>query len=169
MIRAYLEKIKVQLSDEINELEKRKITLEHSIIENEKFMELLDEGNDPYFESFTPRTVNSRNKEKISELDQQKKMLISEKDEIVKRIATVTEKLEECKKTLQYECEQERIKREAESHFSLPKNIEEKLTNAVRKLQFSLEIIDMDTQRCHLEVSDAIKIIENIISETDDE
>ena len=67
MIREYLEKIQKELIDQKRETEKKIISLENTEKENIKFIELLDEINDPNYEAFTPRTVNARNKEKINE------------------------------------------------------------------------------------------------------
>lgn len=167
MTKAYLEKIKAQLVEEMDSLKKKKINLENTIAENEKFTELLDESNDPNFESFTPRTVNGRNKEKIKELNQQQIELIKEKEQTEERIQSVTVQLEECKNILQYEYEQERIKMEEQNHVKLHEDIIQKLTDVLQKLQLSLEIVDMDTHRCRLELSDTIQQIQNLISGTD--
>ena len=79
MIREYLEKIQKELIDQKRETEKKIISLENTEKENIKFIELLDEINDPNYEAFTPRTVNARNKEKINELKVQQKNIIKEK------------------------------------------------------------------------------------------
>lgn len=60
MIREYLEKIQKELIDQKRETEKKIISLENTEKENIKFIELLDETNDPNYEAFTPRTVNAR-------------------------------------------------------------------------------------------------------------
>lgn len=65
MIREYLEKIQKELIDQKRETEKKIISLENTEKENIKFIELLDEINDPNYEAFTPRTVNACNKEKL--------------------------------------------------------------------------------------------------------
>ncbi|MFR3192001.1 MAG: hypothetical protein ACLTOM_11295 [Roseburia sp.] len=78
MIREYLEKIQKELIDQKRETEKKIISLENTEKENIKFIELLDEINDPNYEAFTPRTVNDRNKEKINELKVQQENVIEE-------------------------------------------------------------------------------------------
>ena len=60
MIREYLEKIQKELIDQKRETEKKIISLENTEKENIKFIELLDEINDPNYEAFTPRTVKAR-------------------------------------------------------------------------------------------------------------
>ena len=54
MIREYLEKIQKELIDQKRETEKKIISLENTEKENIKFIELLDETNDPNYEAFTP-------------------------------------------------------------------------------------------------------------------
>lgn len=167
MTKAYLEKIKTHLVEEKSSLEKRKSNLENTIAENEKFTELLDESNDPNFESFTPRTVNGRNKEKIKQLNHEQKELIKEKEQIEEHILFINVQLEECQKVLQYEYEQEKIKIEEQDHVKLNEDTVQKLTDILQKLRLSLEVIDVDTQRCRLELSDAIQLIDNLMSGTD--
>ena len=50
MIREYLEKIQKELIDQKRETEKKIISLENTEKENIKFIELLDEINDPNYE-----------------------------------------------------------------------------------------------------------------------
>lgn len=158
MTKAYLEKIRAQLVEEKNALEKQRFYLENAMEENKKFVELLDESNDPNFESFTPRAVNGRNKEKIEELNQQQKHLIGEKSQIEEKMLSVTTQLEECNQVLQHEYELNRIMQHEEATV-------DKLTDILQKLQLSLEFVDVDTQRCRLEISDVIKSVENMIEE----
>ena len=49
MIREYLEKIQKELIDQKRETEKKIISLENTEKENIKFIELLDEINDPNY------------------------------------------------------------------------------------------------------------------------
>lgn len=135
MIREYLEKIQKELIDQKRETEKKIISLENTEKENIKFIELLDEINDPNYEAFTPRTVNARNKEKINELKVQQKNINQEKSELQNKLYDVQRRLEECQLLFNV-----RGKRR-----QLPSNYQEE-DNAEYKIQL-LEAQEMERQR----------------------
>lgn len=75
MVVNYLEKIREKYQNELIEL---KISLNKALSEqreNTEIIKLLEVNNDPNFESFTPRPVNSFNKTKILELREEKKVI----------------------------------------------------------------------------------------------
>lgn len=73
MVITYLTKLQEEYLQEKLESEKELNRLQLKSRETEKFILLLEETNDPNYESFTPREVNSRNKKKILELEEEQK------------------------------------------------------------------------------------------------
>lgn len=75
MVVNYLEKIREKYQIELIELN---ILLNKALSEqreNVEIIKLLEANDDPNFESFTPRPVNSFNKTKIIELKEEQKLL----------------------------------------------------------------------------------------------
>ena len=187
MIREYLEKIQKELIDQKRETEKKIISLENTEKENIKFIELLDEINDPNYEAFTPRTVNARNKEKINELKVQQKNIIKEKSELQNKLYDVQRRLEECQSIIQCEREKETIAQQYQEEDNAEYKIQlleaqemerqriardlhdstvQDLTSMLHKIELSMRVMDMDSQRCKMELSNVLDNIRNVISNT---
>lgn len=187
MTREYLEKIQKELLEEKIELEKERTRLNNAIKENTKFIQLLDETNDPNYESFTPRTVNVRNKEKIQELRNELKEILEQKKELSLRINDNHMHLDECNAVIKYErdresyidnnieannadyklkyleaqeIERQRIAREL--HDSTVQD----LTGMLHKIELSRKVMDVDPQRCKLELANVSDHIKNVIRKT---
>lgn len=182
MIKAYLEKIQNQLLEEKIELEKQYLYVTNTMKENDKMTQLLDEANDPNFESFTPRTVNARNKEKMMQLQEMQKHLSEEKGQLKKKTALVKERLEECRAALQQEYEREQSEliqndiqemklrsleiqqiQQRQIAYDLKHDTLQNLKDIMHKLELSLQLLDVDSQRCRLELSDVLKYMEIIM------
>lgn len=187
MIREYLEKIQKELIDQKRETEKKIISLENTEKENIKFIELLDEINDPNYEAFTPRTVNARNKEIINELKVQQKNIIKEKSELQNKLYDVQRRLEECQSIIQCEREKETIAQQYQEEDNAEYKIQlleaqemerqriardlhdstvQDLTSMLHKIELSMRVMDMDSQRCKMELSNVLDNIRNVISNT---
>ena len=100
MVVEYLEKIRdtytkerVELSSKLNEILKLQK-------ENEEFIKVLELNEDPSFEAFTPREVNSFNKKKIEELNENQKYLLDEMENISSKLQSLDEKLEEIREVI---------------------------------------------------------------------
>lgn len=187
MTRTYLEKIQNQLLEEKMELEKRIVHFTNAIKENEKFAELLDETNDPNFESFTPRMVNARNKEKIQQLQENQKELAQEKKQLENRLNSIRIQLEECKVVLQQEYEREQssmgwedvrerklqiLEAQEAERRSIAQNLREttvqNIHDILHKLELSLQLLDVDTHRSRMELSDVSRQMQVILDETNE-
>lgn len=98
MVINYLEKIREKYQNELIELN---LTLRKTLSvqrENIEIIKLLEMNDDPTFESFSPRPINSFNKKKIVELNEEQKIIeqkildLKEKiDDVEKEIDEVTE------------------------------------------------------------------------------
>lgn len=191
MTREYLEKIQNQLLEKKIELEKAVVSMDNTMKENTKFIQLLDETNDPNYESFTPRTVNVRNKEKIQQLKEEQKKILEEKKEIGVELADIRIRLDECKAVIKYERERESLIENSKQDNTNENNTNYKLklleaqegerqriarelhdstvqdlTSMLHKIELSKKVMDVDLQRCKLELSNVSDNIKNIIRKT---
>ena len=95
MVINYLEKIREKYRNELIELNlllRKKKGLQRENIEIIKMLEL---NEDPSFESFTPRPVNSFNKKKIIELNEEQKEIEKEIEILKEKILGIEKEIEE--------------------------------------------------------------------------
>ncbi len=187
MLVSYLEKFQSEYMQKQFHLEKLISDLQLRLKENTEFIRMLEEKNDPNYEAFTPREVNSRDKEKILELREEQKDL---REELAKR----EEELQKCKERLielaiifreakkylsgeehkievtnesygialleMQENERQRISRDL--HDSTVQN----LTGMIHKVELCSKLVDMDPVRCKLELGMLSKTLRDIIDDT---
>ena len=94
MVVSYLEKLQKQYMQEQFQKEKLLDDLQVCLKENKEFIKTLELTNDPNYETFTPREVNQRNKQKIQELKE-------EQEKLEKEIEQQKISLEKCKDRLE--------------------------------------------------------------------
>ena len=95
MVINYLEKIKEKYQNELIELNlslRKTLSVQR---ENIEIIKLLEMNDDPNFESFTPRPVNSFNKKKIIELNVEQTMIEQQITDLKEKIADVEKEIEE--------------------------------------------------------------------------
>lgn len=186
MVITYLTKLQEEYLQEKLESEKELNRLQLKSRETEKFILLLEETNDPNYESFTPREVNSRNKKKILELEKEQKeiqeSIAREKthfDSCLEKLAELEQVIKEAKNTAArneldifnnekyrasvletQENERQRISREL--HDSTVQN----LTSMVHKTELCSKLVEMDPLRCKLELTTMSKTLREIINDT---
>ena len=76
MVKEYLEKTKQEFVEQKFMIQKDIVACQNRIKENAKFIEILEDTNDPNYDAFTPRETNSFNRKKIVELQDSQKMEI---------------------------------------------------------------------------------------------
>lgn len=186
MTEKYLEKIEQDLLERKIDLDKQKIQLDNAMKENTQFIQLLDESNDPNYEAFTPRTVNVRNKEKISELKEEQKTILVKINQLEIDLDDTLQRLNECRAIIKYEkdkanCvateekydasyklklleaqENERQRIARELHDSTVQD----LTSMLHKIELSTKVMEVDPKRCKMELSNVSENIRNVINNT---
>lgn len=185
MVNSYLEKLYQQYTDEKLEIENKINTLQIHLKENMEFIKLLNESNDPNYESFTPREVNGKNKAKILELKNEQKEIQQELEQIEKDNIKCKEKLDELEEVMKearenqmrksaeaasgisgenlleiQENERQRISREL--HDATVQN----LTGLVHKVELCSKLVEMDPIRCKLELNMITKNLRDVINDT---
>ncbi len=187
MVVTYLEKLQSEYMQEKFNAEKKLNDLQIHLRENIEFIKLLEETNDPNYESFTPREVNSKNKTKILALREEQK-------EMQEKIDVQKSYLEECKQKLEelmcvlgeakkamitkdnmdinnseafcitlletQENERQRISRDLHDYTV------QSLTGLVHKAELCSKLVEMDPVRCKLELSMMSKTLRDIINDT---
>lgn len=187
MVEEYIQKIYEELLKEEQNSAKRISDLQIHLKETQAMIHLLEETNDPNFESFTPRKVNSRNKQKIDELHAEMKEVEEaihlETDyhtQQMKRVEEAAGVLQQAKTDAACKCsrntleeeryhtslletqENERQRISRELHDSTVQN----LTAMVHMAELCSKLVDMDPIRCKLELNKMIKNLREIIDET---
>ena len=95
MVVNYLEKIREKFQSELIELN---LLLNKALCEqreNIEIIKLLEVNDDPSFESFTPRPVNSFNKTKIQELKEEQKVLEQKIADLKFKVNAIEEEINE--------------------------------------------------------------------------
>ncbi len=95
MVVNYLEKIREKYQEERYEINAELTSALNRQKENTEIIKLLEVNDDPNFESFTPRQVNSFNKTKILELKEEKKEILILIDELKNKLEVVDKDIEE--------------------------------------------------------------------------
>lgn len=186
MVVSYLEKLQSEYMQEKLNAEKELSDLQIHLRENIEFIKLLEETNDPNYESFTPREVNSKNKKKILELREEQKVIQEsinkQKDYLIEckqKLEELMRVLGEAKKAMMenhqdilnnetyritlletQENERQRISRDLHDYTV------QNLTSLVHKTELCSKLVEMDPVRCKLELSMMSKTLRDIINDT---
>ena len=95
MVVTYLEKNRAKLQEQRININSQLTAAKNQYIENVEFIKVLEENNDPSFESFTPRQVNGFNKRKTEELKELQKEISSRINGLNEELTLVDEELAE--------------------------------------------------------------------------
>ncbi len=187
MIKEYLEKIREELLEEQTDVQKKETELQNHLKENIKFIQLLEETNDPNYAAFTPREVNGHNQKKIEELKKEQKgineelekvrdqnnnlmMRIDEvnsiirvaKEESASALESMQSQSSDLRKAILETQEKERQRIARDLHDSTVQN----LTSLVHKSELCAKLLDVDPVRCRLELSSLSMILRDVIEDT---
>ena len=122
MLKNFLDELYQNNMDESYKLNKNSMDILNKIKETDKFIELLDEKNDPNFEIFTPREVNPKNKEQIKSLKEQKKELQEQYDSILDQIKSVSEQSKQIQAVIEENNRTEYEKRILKQRYTYEQN-----------------------------------------------
>ncbi len=190
MVKQYLEELRQGYIEHKISLEEQILSCENKLKEDEKFIQMLEESRDPGYEAFSPRELNTFNKEKLLELQEDQKKLSAEvtslydqKQETEFRIADITSMIKEAKEVeeklkhvdeagptvdlydtrlgLLRSVETERQRIARDLHDSTTQN----LTAIVHKTELCSKIIESDPVKCKLELFSIGQTLRKIIED----
>lgn len=95
MVKSYLKNLREDFLKEKIDISNRLDNLSNQYKENSLHIKLLEETEDPNFESFTPREVNRFNKRKLAELNEEQILLQEEIDSYKDMLSKSNDKISE--------------------------------------------------------------------------
>lgn len=95
MVKEYLERTKQEYVEQKLMIQKDIVSCQNRMKENTKFMEILEDTNDPNYDAFTPRETNSFNRKKIVELQDNQKMEFDHLSSLQDELQIVENKINE--------------------------------------------------------------------------
>lgn len=133
MLKNFLDELYQKNMDESYKLNKKSMDVLNKIKETDKFIELLDEKNDPNFEIFTPREVNPKNKEQIKTLKEQKKELQEAYESILDQIKSLSEQSKQIQAVIEENNRSEYEQRILQQRYTYEKKRLEQITAYVSR------------------------------------
>lgn len=155
MLKQFLLNYKQELMERKIDLTKTFQNNEMLIKENEEYIRFVEASEDKNYGSFSPQSYNTNNNlTVIKELKEKQKQLkeISAKNKeeierIDQRLSELSNIIEEVRNDEENRIQQD-IKKE---------NRNEKLDSLIHKIEFCINLVDVDTKRCKLELREIIK------------
>lgn len=195
MVKEYLEKTRDQFYDSRQSLIEKLTTAENHYKENIKLIQMLEDSSDENYEAFTPREVNSYNKNKIREIKEEQNLIEPQLKTLHKQISDIDCKIDEINSIIRVcntddaaadveisEVMSDVINEEDSGLFNrvLLETVEgerqriardlhdstvQSLTSLLHKTELCLKLLDIDPIRCKLELTSQGKILKDIINE----
>ena len=188
MVKEYLEKRQSELLFEKFTLEKKLKDLQARLKENEELTHLLEKADDTIYASFSPRSVNQKNKSKIDSLYQEKKSMEETLSLLQENYKVCEANLRELKEALHsiYSFEAEynenvtddkqtdglEVLQYVENEITrfaaqLDNTIIHGLHNLFHKTELCENLVEIDPMRCKMELMSLKKSINAILNDTE--
>jgi two-component system sensor histidine kinase DegS len=186
MLNSYLEKSREQLLEDMVYASERKKELDNSLKENIKFIQLLEESNDPNYAAFTPREVNGHNEQKIRELKEEQQKISDDLEDVQREISDLTYKIDEINSVIKVAKEDGHLSSDRSKEYpsdvrlkiletqenerqriarDLHDGIVQSFTSLAYKAELCYKLIDVDPVRCRLELSSLSKNLRKVIED----
>ena len=100
MVSDYLKEKRKTYEARIKSCQSEISQLETKLIENEKFISLLESETEKVFKDFSPRDIDNKNRRKINELQEERKDLQTKKDALSARLTEAETSLKEVQEAI---------------------------------------------------------------------
>ena len=167
MVKEYLLNCKKELTEEKTQLMKELKNNELFIKENLKFMHYIEMSEDKSYDSFVPQSFEKDlDEKKLFELKEKQKELEQCRSQLVKKIETINHKLVELEKIIASIIIRE--DEESENMYSAENDVYSVLQNLNRinnRIKMCVDLVDVDRNRCKLELMNLSGYIDDILNE----
>ena len=172
MVKEYLEKTKQEFVEQKLMIQKDIVACQNRMKENAKFIEILEDTNDPNYDAFTPRETNSFNRKKIVELQDSQKMEIENLSSLQGELQIVDNKIDEIsnvmkeymidatrQNSIDFRVNQLRMEDRRMHRFSqkLMNQFESTAEQVTCHIDLCNKLIDVDPERTRMELSEIRK------------
>lgn len=164
MIIDFLNELKSEYLEKKYDLESQKNCLNIKLEENNKFIQRLNNESEQNFNAFSPRAQNDKFKSKINDLEKERQALVNQLNEVNSDLESLNLKL----KQLEIVLKSVKKEKASEVKYKFDPDMIQKIESAIHKLELSSKIILTDYFRCKTELSNANKILYEILSEMEE-
>lgn len=169
MVKEYLERTKQEYVEQKFMIQKDIVSCQNRMKENVKFLEILEDTNDPNYDVFTPRETNTFNRKKIVELQENQKMEFDHLSSLQDELQIVENKINEISNVMKefkvdssrlysidFSMNQLRIDNRHMHRFSqkLMEQSESTAEQVNHHMDLCNELIDVDPERAKMELSE---------------
>lgn len=188
MVKEYLEIYQDELLAKKKALEKKCYDLEIKVKENIQFILYLEKEKQNEYDSFDPRKQNKKRDEEIQNLREQQEVFEKEVEKIAYEMSDINGRLAELSSILKVARQNEMVSRNVNSIVNnndyirlkfletqelerqriardMHDSVIQNLTGTVYKLEFCSKLMDMDMERCKVELEKTSKMIHGTIDE----
>ena len=155
MVKQFLLNYKQELMERKIDLVKSFQNNEMLIKENEEYIRFVEASEDKNYESFSPQSYNTNNNlAKLKELKEKQKQLKEVSARKKEEIEHIDQKLDELSNIIEEvrNDEENRIQQDIKKA-----NRNEKIDSLIHKIDFCINLVDVDPKRCKLELREIIK------------
>ena len=100
MVSDYLKRKRKKYEGRIKEIQGEVSRLETKLIENEKFISLLESETEKVFKDFSPRNVDNKNRRKINELKEERDAYLAQKQSLSQELEESEASLKEIREAI---------------------------------------------------------------------
>ena len=162
----YVDHLKTEFGTKKKKIEEEKCKLEKAIRENEQRMEQFQPEKVTGYDLFTPRSVRLEEKKKIQELKEEKENLVEQEKYLNQQLEENERNVVCIQKVEQKFRIMEKDEENREQRDNEEKQNKEVLEKILRKVELCYRLIDIDQNRCKLEMTGVMEQLQSEIRTT---
>lgn len=169
MVKEYLDRTKQEFLEQKLMIQKDIAGSQNRMKENAKFIEILEDTNDPSYDAFTPRETNSFNRKKIAELQENQKIELKHLSTLQDELNIVENKIDEISNVIHDFSQDSYRQNSIDFHINQLRMNDRKMHRLSKRLieqsdsiseqvehhmNLCMKLIDVDPERTKLELSE---------------